>query len=355
MNIVADRPIETEIDGSPLIIRPLGAGREVGRSCIYLSFKGKVVLFDCGILPSCVGRGSLPYLDTIEDEHVDLVLISHFHLDHCGALPVLPKRTFFHTAGQGYPSTEILMTLPTRAIMKGLLNDFLSISYADTKDDGIYDVKDLENCIGLMHTINYREERWHNGIKITCYQAGHVLGAAMFCVEIDSIRILYTGDFSREEDRHLPAATVPPFHPNIVISESTYGRTNHDPRRQREEDLVSSVASTLNKRGKVLIPVFALGRTQELLLLLDEYWETHSAMKRLGSIVYLNTLAKKSMILFKESINMMNNSIRNAISDRNPFDFRNVTIPDKVDEWLAGDWGKWHFSGRFGEIGPWRK
>lgn len=100
------------------------------------------------------------------------------------------------------------------------------------------------------------------------------------------------------------------------------------------------MASTLNKRGKVLIPVFALGRTQELLLLLDEYWETHSAMKRLGSIVYLNTLAKKSMILFKESINMMNNSIRNAISDRNPFDFRNVTIPDKVDEWLAGDWGK---------------
>lgn len=130
------------------------------------------------------------------------------------------------------------------------------------------------------------------------------------------------------------------------------------------------MASTLNKRGKVLIPVFALGRTQELLLLLDEYWETHSAMKRLGSIVYLNTLAKKSMILFKESINMMNNSIRNAISDRNPFDFRNVTIPDKVDEWVGGrlgetpamcdfvfprDDGKWHFSGRFGEIGPWRK
>lgn len=102
----------------------------------------------------------------------------------------------------------------------------------------------------------------------------------------------------------------------------------------------ASVATTLNKRGKVLIPVFALGRTQELLLLLDEYWESHSQMKRLGSIVYLNTLAKKSMILFKESINMMNNSIRNAISDRNPFDFRNVTIPDKVDEWLAGDLGK---------------
>ena len=89
------------------------------------------------------------------------------------------ERMFFHTAGQGHPSTEILMTLPTREIMKGLLTDFLSISYADT-------------CVNLMHTINYLEERWHNGIKITCYQAGHVLGAAMFCVEIDSVRVLYT-------------------------------------------------------------------------------------------------------------------------------------------------------------------
>ena len=102
------------------------------------------------------------------------------------------ERMFFHTAGQGHPSTEILMTLPTREIMKGLLADFLSISYADTKDEGIYDVKDLDTCVNLMHTINYHEERWHNVIKITCYQAGHVLGAAMFCVEIDSVRVLYT-------------------------------------------------------------------------------------------------------------------------------------------------------------------
>ena len=89
-----------------------------------------------------------------------------------------------------------------------------------------------------------------------------------------------------------------------------------------------------------MIPVFALGRTQELLLLLDEYWETHPQIRRLGSIVYLNTLARKSMMLFKESINMMNDTIRNIISDHNPFDFRNVTMPDKVDEWLSTDLSK---------------
>lgn len=89
------------INDERLIIKPLGAGHEVGRSCIYMSYKGKVILFDCGILPgfafimflitSCTGIGSLPFLDRIDDDYVDLVLISHFHLDHCGALPVLPS------------------------------------------------------------------------------------------------------------------------------------------------------------------------------------------------------------------------------------------------------------------------
>ena len=92
------------INDSRLIIRPLGAGQEVGRSCIYMSYKGKVILFDCGILPrfvycsflivSCYGTGSLPFLDSISDDYVDLVLISHFHLDHCGALPVLQSNNY---------------------------------------------------------------------------------------------------------------------------------------------------------------------------------------------------------------------------------------------------------------------
>ncbi|OAO12724.1 cleavage and polyadenylation specificity factor subunit 3 [Blastocystis sp. ATCC 50177/Nand II] len=335
MNIIADRPVDTVIDGDQLIIRPLGAGREVGRSCIYLSYKGKVVLFDCGILPNGVGKGSLPLLDAIEDDYVDLVLISHFHLDHCGALPVLPQRSFFHNGEDGKKRTRIFMTYPTRDIMKSLLTDYLSISSSESEAETIYTAQQLEACVNSIETINYHEERWHNGIKITCFQAGHVLGAAMFCVEIDSVRVLYTGDFSREEDRHLPAAEIPPFHPNVVIAESTYGKTTHDNRKDRENELVTKVVATLKKRGKILLPVFALGRTQELLLLLDEYWEKHPDMKRLGSIIYLNQLAKKSMNLFKRSIDMMNNTIRSRVSDHNPFDLRNVTIPNSVDEWLA--------------------
>ena len=82
------------------------------------------------------------------------------------------------------------MTIPTRGIMKSLLHVYLSISSGEGNTDSIYNVEQLDACINDIETINYHEERWHNGIKITCFQAGHVLGAAMFMVEIDSIRVL---------------------------------------------------------------------------------------------------------------------------------------------------------------------
>ena len=74
--------------------------------------------------------------------------------------------------------------------MKSLLNDYLSLSSSESEADSIYTAEQLESCVNSIETINYHEERWHNGIKITFFQAGHVLGAAMFCVEIDNIRVL---------------------------------------------------------------------------------------------------------------------------------------------------------------------
>ena len=166
--------------------------------------------------------------------------------------PLRTERSFFHNGEDGKKRTRIFMTYPTRDIMKSLLTDYLSISSSESEAETIYTAQQLEACVNSIETINYHEERWHNGIKITCFQAGHVLGAAMFCVEIDSVRVLYsifylvhsryTGDFSREEDRHLPAAEIPPFHPNVVIAESTYGKTTHDNRKDRENELVSNAA-----------------------------------------------------------------------------------------------------------------
>ena len=82
------------------------------------------------------------------------------------------------------------MTMPTKVIMKNILSDFLSISYTDHGAKPIYRTDDLDKCFEQVNVINYKEEKSYNGINFTCYPAGHVLGAAMFCVEIDGIRVL---------------------------------------------------------------------------------------------------------------------------------------------------------------------
>ena len=102
-----------EIESDLLMIRPLGAGQEVGRSCVVLEFKGKKILLDCGIHPGLHGMDALPFVDLIEADEIDLLLISHFHLDHCGALPYMTEMV-------GY-SGPIYMTAPTKAITPILL------------------------------------------------------------------------------------------------------------------------------------------------------------------------------------------------------------------------------------------
>ena len=97
----------------------------------------------------------------------------------------------------------------------------------------------------------------------------------MFMVDIAGVRVLYTGDYSREEDRHLRAAEIPQFSPDICIIESTYGVQLHQPRHVREKPFMDVIHSTISQGDRVLIPAYALGRAQELLLILDEYWSNH--------------------------------------------------------------------------------
>ena len=100
------------------------------------------------------------------------------------------------------------MTHPTKAISNYILQDFVKISNIAT-DEMIFDENELRNCLEKINMIDFHQEIEVNGIKFSCYNAGHVLGASMFLMEIDGVKILYTGDYSREEDRHLKPAEFP--------------------------------------------------------------------------------------------------------------------------------------------------
>ena len=165
------------------------------------------------------------------------------------------------------------------------------------------------------------------GVSFTPYHAGHVLGAAMFMIDIAGLKILYTGDYSREEDRHLVKAELPPTKPDVLIVESTFGVHSLEARESIEARFTNLVHTIIKRGGHVLMPTFALGRAQELLLILDEYWKNHPDLHNVP-IYYASSLARKSMAVYQTYIHTMNANIRNRFAKRdNPFIFSYVFQP----------------------------
>jgi cleavage and polyadenylation specificity factor subunit 3 len=207
------------------------------------------------------------------------------------------------------------MTHPTKAIYNYVLLDYVKISNVGNGDI-LYDATDLSYSMDQIIPIRFHEQIEYDGVKFEAYNAGHVLGAAMFLVEIDGVRILYTGDYSREEDRHLKAAEIPKKDIDILIVEATYGKNVHEPRQIREDKFKYRVHDIMKKGGKCLLPVFALGRAQELLLILNEYWKEHEDLKSIP-IYYAGSLAQKSLSVFRTYRNMMGDAVRKKVKIAN--------------------------------------
>lgn len=334
INITSNNPQYVKIkDEEILELIPLGAGSEVGRSCMYMKFAGLKIMFDCGIHPAYNGLVSLPFFDMIDPSEIDLLLITHFHLDHCGALPYFLTKTNFK--GKCY------MTQPTKELYKFLISDYIKVSHVRT-EEALYNENDLEKSYPSIKEIDFKQTISLNikntNIKFTAFTAGHVLGAAMFHIEIEDVSILYTGDYSREEDRHLQPAEVPNIKVNILIVESTYGIQKHESRSDREQQFKKLVADVVRKRGKCLLPVMISGRVQELLLILEEFWgrEENKDIRDV-KIFFVSSLATKCLDIFKKNINIMGEKIkRNHLVEgtRNPFDFEHIISVKNMEEML---------------------
>ena len=311
---------------------PLGSGSEVGRSCILLDYKGARVLLDCGIHPGLAGIASLPFFDEVDLAtarvafccssppeayslvQVDVLLVTHFHLDHCAAVPFLVA----HTPFKG----RIFMTHATKAIYGMLLADFVKLNRGGDSD-ALFSDADLAASMARIETVDYHQVVEVVGIRITPYAAGHVLGAAMFQVDIAGLRVLYTGDYSRKADRHLPGAETPPTPPHVLIVESTYGVATHSPKDEREKRFTDRVVATLRRGGRVLLPIVALGRAQELLLILEDYWEKHPELQHIP-VWQASGLARRSLSIYQTYIGMLNADMQAAFERANPFALKHV-------------------------------
>ncbi|SPO40790.1 related to YSH1 - component of pre-mRNA polyadenylation factor PF I [Pseudozyma flocculosa] len=310
-----------------LTIEMLGAGQEVGRSCCVLKYKGKTVVCDAGVHPAYTGLAALPFIDELDWSTVDALLITHFHLDHAAALTYIMEKTNFRD-GTG----KVYMTHPTKAVYRFLMSDFVRISNAGT-DDNLFDENEMLTSWRQIEAVDYHQDvSVGGGLRFTPYHAGHVLGACMYLIEIAGLRILYTGDFSREEDRHLVQAEVPPVRPDVLICESTYGVQSLPPRIDKEERFTALIHSIVRRGGRVLLPVFVLGRAQELLLLLDEYWSQHPELHSIP-VYYASSLARKCIAVYQTYIHTMNDHIRSRFNRRdNPFVFKHISNLRSLDK-----------------------
>ncbi|OZJ05276.1 hypothetical protein BZG36_01937 [Bifiguratus adelaidae] len=330
---MAKRPAELEIpvadENDLLQITPLGAGNEVGRSSILVQYKGKTVLLDAGVHPAYDGLASLPFFDEMDPSEVDLLLVTQqLSFGSCGVSTLFyGEGDFICTSFKG----RVFMTHPTKAIYKWLLSDFIRVSNLGT-DDQLYTEDDLQNSFQRIEAIDYHQQVEVEGIKFTAFNAGHVLGAAMFLIEIAGVKILYTGDYSREEDRHLMAAEKPEgVTIDVLITESTYGVQSHEPRIAKENRFTALVKSIVTRGGRCLMPVYALGRSQELLLILDEFWSAHPELDNIP-IYFASNLAKKCIAVYQTYINMMNERIRKQFAVSNPFIFKHISNLRNADQ-----------------------
>ncbi len=294
----------------------LGGGRQVGRSCILLQTPESRVLLDCGIDPAREpGESSYPHLEAPEFkiEELDAVIVSHSHLDHCGLVPWLFK--------MGYRG-PVYCTAPTRDVMALLQLDFVKIMRNERKEP-IYTSEEIRQMVKHTITLDYNEVTDVTpDVRITLYNAGHILGSAMVHLHIANglHNLLYTGDLKYGRTKLLdPAVTQFPRLETLMIEATYGGKENILPsRRECEDMLIKIVKETVKRGGKVLIPVLGSGRAQEVMLIVEELIRNNQLEK---IPVFIDGMVWDVTAIHTAYPEFLNNFVRKQIfhRDANPF------------------------------------
>ncbi|MBI4170541.1 MAG: beta-CASP ribonuclease aCPSF1 [Candidatus Aenigmarchaeota archaeon] len=245
----------------------LGAYREVGRSCTLLQTPNTKVLLDCGLSVSMLSSKPFPYLDAPEFniQNLDAVILSHAHLDHCGVLP------FLYEWGYRGP---LYCTRPTRDLSVLLQLDYLQICQRENKK-ALYTSKGIEEAVKHCVPLEYGEVTdIAPDMRLTFQNAGHLLGSATTHIHIGDglYNVLYSGDMKYQRTKLFERASTDYARAETVIIEATYGTdgSTMPTHREGEIELVRHVKKVIERGGRVIIPAFAVGRSQDIIAILAE-------------------------------------------------------------------------------------
>jgi hypothetical protein len=292
----------------------LGGARQVGRTSMLLQTPNSKVLLDCGIDVASQGADKFPFLNVPEFDiaQLDAVIISHAHLDHVGLLPYLYK--------MGYKG-PVYMTPPTRDIAALLSLDFIGVAYKQAVKP-LFDSSDIKEMVKHSICLNYNEVTDVTpDIRLTFYNAGHVLGSSMVHLNIGNgaHNLVYAGDYKYSRTRLLEPAIASFPRVESIITESTYGGRSDvlPPRKETEKEFLDMIREALDKKGKVLLPELGLGHAQETMLRMEE------AM-RFGELpkvpIYIDGMVWDINAIHTAYPDFLSNKVKSEIfQDKNPF------------------------------------
>ncbi len=284
-----------------------GGAREVGRASILLEEGRRNLMLDCGI--KLGEKTEYPLLDDDELRRIRNVTISHAHLDHSGYLPhVYSKRA----------KPRIFLTKPTRDLMGVLLADYYRIHKGEREQRKLFSSKDVDNVLKDSRIMEYGEP-FKSDFSISFHNAGHIMGSAMTLVQEKGQKILFTGDLCMRKGRVLD-----PCERNItadtLITENTYGSRDDILPSYKEslQRMVKLINNTLDRGGHVIIPSFAVGRAQEVLLALDDHMRSGALAP---TKIFVEGMIVKAMKIYRHNAIYANDDIKKRIlmSEDDPF------------------------------------
>lgn len=318
-----------------------GAAGEVTGSCYLVHANGSNVLVDFGMHQGEreADDHNRRLLPDINPSEIDSVVLTHAHLDHCGRLPMLVKNGF---------RGRIFATAPTRDISEIILRDSAELQQSDCERynrrergpsgpcvEPLYSVSDVDRTMGLFSTVRYGERTTvAKGVQITFVDAGHILGSGSVLMEMGdgtrTTRLVFSGDIGVSGSPIL-RDPVTPFPADAVIMESTYGDRDHRSLEATREELLEILLDAQRAGAKVLIPAFAVGRTQDLIYHMGEFLR-HKRLPALN--VYIDSpMATETSDLYRRYREVYDDRAAEIIGDgQSPLSFPGLRYVRTVDE-----------------------
>lgn len=318
-----------------------GADKEVTGSCHCVEACGKRFLIDCGLRQGSDDEGNeaLPF----PAGQIDFVLVTHAHVDHSGRLPLLVRQGFHG---------PIFATGATCELLQIMLMDSARIQEMDAAVENrkgrragreevqpLYTVQDAQETLSLLRGCRYGDEISPcDGVRFTMTDAGHLLGSASITLRLDedgeSRTVVFSGDIGSS---HRPIIRDPQYlqEADYVVMESTYGNREHDRTEDYRKPLAQIIDETLSGGGNVVIPSFAVGRTQELLYLLREIKEAGLVEHHKNFPVYVDSpLASRATEIYSTDLTGYadEETVRVLQSGFNPIRFPNLHLCETVEE-----------------------